>query len=296
MESALSEKTLPGRAHLALARFRDLITDMREQLELPLHIALEKMLDKSGYYTYLKDQNTEEADNRLMNLKELMTVSREYADRGQGLQEFLDDAALYSDTDQLRETAAVTLMTLHNAKGLEFDVVFLVGCEEGLFPHVRALSEQDLEEERRLCYVGMTRAQRNLYMTYCRRRRFYGRESAGINLPSRFLNELPPHLSRHTNPFGGAQPVQVTAPAVKRRPFQGKTYNSKDSVQGFLDKLPSRRRSAQHLRKGVLVHHQKFGRGRVLDVENSGEDLKITVHFADGIRKLLQSYAKLELI
>ena len=127
-------------------------------------------------------------------LEELIMLARENSERGYTLQEFLDHAALRSEADDYDESASVSLMTLHNAKGLEFPIVFMVGCEEGLFPHSRSVAEDDLEEERRLCYVGLTRAQKKIHLTYSRRRRFFGREGEEMNDPSRFLQEIPEHL------------------------------------------------------------------------------------------------------
>jgi len=186
---------------------------------------------------------------------------------------------------------------LHNAKGLEFDIVFLVGCEEGLFPHNRALSDEDLEEDRRLCYVGMTRARRKLYLTYSKRRRFYGRESEGLNIPSRFLSEIPQNLVDFLS-LNRSGPVSLSPRAYKpAKPFAGKIYNSRESVEGFLAQALSKKASnRQSISRGCLVEHRKFGRGRVLQVQEQSGDLKVTVQFADGIRHLLQSFAQLRVI
>ena len=152
------------------------------------------MLEQSGYLGALEAERTIEAQGRMENLQELVGVAREYAENAPepSLSSFLQEISLYSDQDALRgEGSLVTLMTLHNAKGLEFRAVFVIGMEEGLFPHARAVEEQGVEEERRLCYVGLTRAQERLCLTHASSRMLFGNRA--YNLPSRFLDELPEH-------------------------------------------------------------------------------------------------------
>src|SRR5437870_1881167 len=148
----------------------------------------------SGYENALKAENNDEAEARLENLQELVNAAVDYDEEGpQGLRDFIDHSALVSDTDQYKGDVPVTLMTAHSAKGLEFPVVFIVGLEDGLFPHSRSLADaSDIEEERRLCYVAMTRAERFLYVTHAVKRRVYGEELASE--PSQFLNEMPLEL------------------------------------------------------------------------------------------------------
>src|ERR671926_1915998 len=156
---------------------------------------LNELLHEVGYIEALRAERTIEAQGRIENLEELVGVAREYDATAEepSLEEFLQQIALFSDQDALRdEEGTVTLMTLHNAKGLEYPVVFIIGCEEGVFPHSRSIEEGTLEEERRLCYVGITRAMRDLYLAYARRRAVFG--SASFALPSRFLGEIPPDL------------------------------------------------------------------------------------------------------
>ncbi len=309
---ALREHLLPGRAHKALQRFSELMDECESHLDLAFHLCLDKILESSGYRTALREEGTEEADNRLLNLDELINVAREASQRGATMQSFLDEAALRADTDEYDAKAAVTLMTLHNAKGLEFSTIFLVGCEEGLFPHQRAIQENDVEEERRLCYVGLTRAQRKIHLSYSRMRRFFGRDSHESNQPSRFLNELPTELVEavHSPSWSPGSdhrrdssflPSWNEPPVVQRRPqpkaFAGITRNSKKSVQQFLDNLPrTSKPGAQpgQIVKGGTVEHPKYGRGRVLHVQDMGKDSKVTVQFPGlGIKKLIQSYARL---
>ena len=304
LANGLEENAFSGRAHLALNRFFELISQCRPFLELPLHLTLEKILETSGYVAHLSAEDSEEAHNRLLNLEELINLARENGEQGYTLQEFLDHAALRSEADDYDETAAVSLMTLHNAKGLEFPTVFLVGCEEGLFPHSRSVAEDDLEEERRLCYVGLTRAQKTIYLTYSLRRRFFGREAEEMNRPSRFLQEIPENLlSLHTfSPsFGTESPASRSTSPIRKKSAAKlpiRTYDSAKSVRGFLDELSHKKvASSGGLVSGARIVHDKFGYGTVLRVENTGDDLTVTVRFPQlGTKKLLQSYAKLKLV
>ncbi|MDQ4131271.1 MAG: exodeoxyribonuclease V subunit gamma, partial [Actinomycetota bacterium] len=186
----------------SVARFTSILERLRERLATAsVADLLSEVLNETGYTQALEAERTVEAQGRLENLEELVGVAREY-DRSAGerdgtepsVEDFLQQVALFSDQDSLTDEAGlVRLMTLHNAKGLEFPVVFIIGCEDGVFPHSRAIEAGDLEEERRLCYVGVTRARRQLYMTYARTRSLYG--ARDFNLPSRFLGELPAGLT-----------------------------------------------------------------------------------------------------
>src|SRR5437763_3777514 len=153
------------------------------------------LIDRTGYVKVLEEEASPESYSRIENLQELVNAARDSADRAETLGEFLDHAALVSDTDQYDEGSRVTLMTLHSAKGLEFPLVFLVGAEEGLFPHSRTfLNPDEMEEERRLCYVGMTRAMDTLVLSRARYRRRYGSDLPEASVPSRFREEIPPQL------------------------------------------------------------------------------------------------------
>ena len=301
--TGLDSRLLPGRSHIAVQSFQRLIEECQPELSSPLHLCLERILERVGYRDHLSEIGTEESASRLLNLDELVTVARDCYQAGEGIQEFLDNAALYSETDEYDAASPVTLMTIHNAKGLEFQHVLLVGCEEGLFPHSRSTTEEELEEERRLCYVGMTRARKGLHLSYSRTRRLYGQDSLGFNQPSRFLEEVPSELVQLE--AGSAQAYQVSsawgggaAADRKRSPYQGTTYNSPAAVKKFLrtEDGPAGNPALQ-LTSGALVQHRRYGRGRVLQVEDTGKDLKVTVRFPGiGIKKLLQSYAGLELL
>ena len=169
------------------------------------------LIDRTGYIRQLEQEDTPEALSRIENLKELVNAAMDSRDRGETIGDFLDHAALVSDTDQYEASQQITLMTLHSAKGLEFPLVFLVGLEEGLFPHSRTLlSPDDMEEERRLCYVGMTRAMDTLVITRARYRRRWGTDMPEASTPSRFLEEIPPQLMEDLGSPGGAHRERVS--------------------------------------------------------------------------------------
>src|SRR4051794_23133352 len=201
-EAAAEPASVPGlgtAAQRAFGRFMETMRALRERVEqaVPVGDLLEAILTETGYRDALEAERTIEAQGRIENLDELVEVGREFDARAEEgadtLDAFLQQIALVADADTRRDDEGlVTLMTLHNAKGLEYPIVFIIGCEEGVFPHSRSLDEGTLEEERRLCYVGMTRAMRDLYLTYARRRAVFG--SASYALPSRFLAEIPPDL------------------------------------------------------------------------------------------------------
>jgi DNA helicase-2/ATP-dependent DNA helicase PcrA len=244
---------------------------------VPVGDLLESILHDTGYLDALEAERTIEAQGRIENLQELVEVAREFDARAEEgadtLDAFLQQVALVADADTRRDDEGlVTLMTLHNAKGLEYPIVFMIGAEEGVFPHSRSLDEGSLEEERRLAYVGMTRAMRDLYLTYARRRAVFGSQSFGA--PSRFLSEIPPDLvDSETAPpmFGGrgAGGVGSRVPswAASRTEAPGADY-----------------------RMGDDVVHAAFGDGVVTGIEPGGI---VVVRFAgDGSeRKLMAEYA-----
>jgi DNA helicase-2/ATP-dependent DNA helicase PcrA len=254
----------------AVERFRTLMqSSMAGALELSVPEVLEGVLERSGYLEALEAERTVEAQGRIENLLELVGVAREYQERAEEptLSEFLQQLSLYSDQDDLSvERSRVTLMTLHNAKGLEFRAVFLIGMEEGVFPHSRSIEEQGLEEERRLAYVGLTRAKERLTLTHAASRSLWG--SRGYNLPSRFLDELP----------------QEEIERERLRPT---------SWSGYGAPTVSVRRNVPDLSTGDSVRHSTLGEGVVTRIEVDGT---VTVRFAeDGVeRRLMLDYAPLE--
>src|SRR5260370_5210203 len=188
----------------------------------------------------LKSGNDPDSESRLGNLTESVNAAAEAFDRGEGVAEFLDQAARVSDSDNLDERAQVSLLTLHNAKGLEFPIVFLAGMEEGLFPHQRCLdSKPAMEEERRLCYVGMTRAQKRLFLTHAHYRRRWGGGSPEASLPSRFLKQVPPALTEKLMPTDRSASVDLFAEQhevrerAKRNLYTSKTYDPGENIQPF---------------------------------------------------------------
>ncbi len=313
----------PARAQSALTAFRKLIDEsVQAAAGQPLHTILKDVLERAGYWRMLEESTAPDAGTRLENLKELMNAAAEAAERGEGITEFLDHAALVSDADQLDESAQVSLLTLHNAKGLEFPAVFIAGMEEGLCPHSRSSeSEAMLEEERRLCYVGMTRAERRLTLTWARARRRFGGGSLEPSQPSRFLLEIPSKLTE-TLRFGAALPQidlfveqHLVRESVARTAYTGKTYNSVDHIRQFFaahgapavqgvgatprveaPKPPAARpKRKKGTDAGSVVTHPVYGRGTVLRREGEGEDAKLTVMFPGyGLKKLVQKYAGLK--
>ncbi len=248
----------------------------------------------------LKAERTLEAEGRLENLDEFVAVAEEF-DRlnpESGLAEFLQEISLYADIDSLEEgQPVVTLMTLHNAKGLEFPVVFITGMEEGLFPHSRSLDEQRLEEERRLCYVGITRAQDRLHLSFARSRTLHG--GAGYKIPSRFLSEIPSTLVDYR---GSSESMRPMGPALDRRGagHQGGAAGRPGSLggprpSGGTEPAKSAvgdRVSPVGLAPGDRVLHARFGEGIVLGVEPGGI---VRVFFSDQgeQKRLLLEYAPL---
>ena len=253
----------------AVQAFRTLLERLRERVERPVPEIVEAVLEESGYLSGLEAERTIEAQGRIENLQELVGVAREYQQQSAepSLSGFLQEISLYSEQDSLQEDESlVTLMTLHNAKGLEFGAVFVIGMEEGVFPHARSIEEQGIEEERRLCYVGMTRAKERLALTHAAARSLWG--SRSYNLPSRFLDELP---ERHT---------------VRERLSQASWSAPRYAPHPARTDLPA-------LSTGDSVRHGTLGEGIVTAIEPEGV---VAVRFAeDGSeRRLVLEYAPLE--
>ncbi|GBE57783.1 ATP-dependent DNA helicase PcrA [bacterium BMS3Abin01] len=264
-------------ARKSLKAFQALITDLAAATaSSPVAATIEAMLAGSGYLDMLKAERTIEAEGRIENLQELVGVAAEYDQRAVGgsLRGFLQEISLYTDVDKLAvEQEAVTLMTMHNAKGLEFPAVFIIGAEEGIFPHSRSLEEQNLEEERRLCYVAMTRARRRLYFTHATTRNLYGGRS--YNMASRFIEEIPARLTRveaepGTRTVSGGHYGKPVTPVPDAGSAAGTFFHAGDNVV-----------------------HAAFGEGVVTRVEPGGG---VTVRFSrDGSeRTLMVEYAPLK--
>jgi DNA helicase II / ATP-dependent DNA helicase PcrA len=276
--AACIQGELAQRAGQALLGFMQTIDKLAEEVRgLELHEQVDHIVQSSGLIEHYKKEKGERGEARIENLLELVSAARGFSPEGetdmQPLESFLAHAVLESGEGQADPYAdCVQMMTLHSAKGLEFPVVFLAGVEEGLFPHQRSASDVTaLEEERRLCYVGATRAMRHLYITYAEQRRLYGVDQYGQ--PSRFINELPAELVEEIRPR-----VQVSRPAFTRR--------------ANLEEAPS-----SAMRLGSRVRHAKFGDGVVLNFEGNGPQARIQVNFErQGTKWLMISYANLEVV
>ena len=259
------------------------------------------MLDRSGYLNDLRDENSEEANERIENLMELASAAKEYESREAeaSLGGFVDRLSLLSEADEESGTreARVWLMTMHAAKGLEFPIVVIAGMEDGLFPHSRSNEDQEeLEEERRLCYVGMTRAESRLFLTGAARRRVFGEYQS--TTPSRFLDEIPAELIERMMPAYSSVPQGRFQHADYE--FWTNPYGRKGKGARFQEDSPAYsyededQTSGAGLRPGMRVRHPQFGVGTVLSVEEHTDDLKITVRFNSvGPKKLLAKFAKL---
>jgi DNA helicase-2/ATP-dependent DNA helicase PcrA len=278
----------------ALSRFAAIMAGLRERAEgESVAELLESVLHDTGYMESLEAERTLEAEGRMENLQELVGVAREFdANRvvegpseDTPLEEFLARISLYTDQDSLRDSESlITLMTLHNAKGLEYDAVFMIGCEEGVFPHSRSVEEGNLEEERRLAYVGVTRARKRLYMTCARRRMLHG--AGGWNLPSRFLREVPEELVDHR--------AMAMRTGWQSGPSVGGRERGFAAGGGFSPPAPKQPHEPEaEFRIGDDVIHASFGEGVVTSVEPGAV---IVVRFASegAERKLMADYAPLK--
>ncbi len=321
---------LGSRAISALKSFRRIVNQLAElsdperisESTSPVSDVVRAAIIETGYELSLRSERTDEAEGRLENLQELVNAAVDYDEQGiEGLREFIDHSALVSDQDDYKRDAPVTLMTVHAAKGLEFPLVFVVGLEEGLFPHSRAATDRaELEEERRLAYVAMTRAERYLYVTHAMKRRVYGEELASE--PSTFLNEMPDDLLEDLSLGKSWLSFKHGSSAIdyeqgeyrkERKKYMGKTYDSADSIAEFFKQrnrqmgqtsgsLPNVNKSApaptsssNEITPGSYVKHSKYGRGLVLRREGAGESAKLTVSFPGyGQKKLVEKYAGLE--
>jgi DNA helicase-2/ATP-dependent DNA helicase PcrA len=291
----LSADAIPELAGKAkpLNRFTEMLVELRECAENEsIDELIETVLDKTGYRKELEDENTDEARGRLENLQELISKAVEFAQANEdaGLAGFLEEVALVADVDGFTEGAdTVVLMTLHSSKGLEFPTVFIAGFEDGIFPSYRSITsgvESDVEEERRLCYVGITRAKCELYLTSASERMQYGNRVS--NLPSRFLKEIPDNLiemEKKEIPAREAEPKRHYA-------YSANTYRPKPTA-GY--RMPEPKNVTIDFEVGDSVKHMKFGVGTVTAISPAGADYEVTVEFANlGTKKLMAALAKLK--
>ncbi len=300
---------LTPRAAAAVAEFRRLIQDLAEQAArgATARELLAAILDRTGYARHYAQEDTPEAQARVENIDELMNAAADAAERGETVLEFLDHAALVSDQDDFDASAQVTLMSLHAAKGLEFPLVFLVGLEDGLFPHSRAANApRDLEEERRLCYVGMTRARERLMLTRACFRRRYGAGVLEATVASRFLREVPGALLEDLSPRAAMAGRGAETEPAAERVYVSEGYDQTIPAPALAPhRLPpgvgSRAPSVAGgtpgggLRLGARVRHARFGAGTVLRIEGEGTERKLTVSFPGyGLKKMVEKFAGLQ--
>jgi DNA helicase-2/ATP-dependent DNA helicase PcrA len=278
---------LGARASSCLQAFLALIDRLDADTQsLPLHEQVDHVIEASGLADHYRREKADKGEARLENLEELVSAARGFEPEDGDLpplMAFLSHAVLESGEGQAEEWEdCVQMMTLHSAKGLEFPLVFLCGLEDGLFPHQRSITDvQGLEEERRLCYVGTTRAMRQLYLTYAEQRRMHGVDSYGA--PSRFIAEIPAQLVEEVRPrVQVSRPTYVPAQRASSTPSRGAR---------FMDDAPG------SLRLGQRVRHQKFGDGVVLNVEGQGSNARVQVNFErQGTKWLMMGYANLEVV
>ena len=321
-----------NRVYLNSREFVNCIEELKaKKEELPISELIKQTLKKSGYTKALENENTIEAENRIENLDEFLTVAIEFEEQEaeNTLSAFLEGITLSSDIDNLEDDEEyVTLMTLHSAKGLEFPVVFLVGMEEGIFPGYKSISEPtELEEERRLCYVGITRAKEHLFLTCSKQRTIFG--STSYNPVSRFLGEIPEDLldgyeeafgetsnkeemfqdSKYSWTYGSKNNGNIKSYKITESKelvsATSKTGNTNNqflfrTAESFLNNLASKKTTTQDLSKykaGLRIFHKKFGEGTISKVEPEGEDLKVDINFDKaGHKRLMAKFANLEII
>ena len=290
---------LSAKVKLALEEFAAMVFTFMGQLGTrPIHEIVEDVIETSGYAAALEEEKKEDNRDRLENLREFISVAKNFDDGAaegeNGLADFLAQIALISDVDQTEQSdGTVTLMTFHAAKGLEFPAVFMAGMEEGLFPHSRTLlDDTEIEEERRTCYVGITRAERRLYLTYARQRTIYGRTE--MSRPSRFLAEIPEELVEHKEAdfFGGTDlraPSNIWSERSTRT--ERKCYMPLPQHTAA-DGSVIRPDASAAFQAGDAVRHSKWGDGRIVAISGSGEDAELSIAFpGEGIKKFVQKYA-----
>lgn len=294
LEAILAADEVPGLNAGSRSKLKDFAALLLEMMNWVAEDAVtdlvERVLEKTGYIRYLEEEKDPRAESRVENVGELVSVAREYEDEAEepSLQEFLEQVSLVNDVDTYEaETAKVTLMTLHSAKGLEFPVVFLVGMDEGIFPHSRSLLDTvQLEEERRLCYVGITRAERLLYLVHATHRTVFGNTNS--YLASRFLAEIPEELlERKENPLRVNWQQADSRQRVARQAVSGLAVGG-----GVKPKPPKTVR--YDWQTGDIVRHKKWGRGRVAEVRGQGEAMQLVLDFPEqGTRLVMVKFAPL---
>ena len=321
-----------NRVFLNSREFVNVIEELRTKKDdMKISDLIKETLKKSGYTKALENENTIEAENRIENLDEFLTVAIEFEDESADnkLSDFLEGITLSSDIDNMEETEEnVTLMTLHSAKGLEFPVVFLVGMEEGIFPGYKSIGEpKELEEERRLCYVGITRAKEHLFLTCSKQRTIFG--STSCNQVSRFLREIPSDLldgydealgekkessnlfgdSKYSWTYGSKDNGNIKTYKIDKNETKVAASSNSSNNNGFMfrtaesflnnltKKVSGSNVDLSQYKAGVRIYHKKFGEGVISNVEPEGDDLKVDIQFDKvGHKRLMAKFANLEII
>lgn len=318
LRALAQDPKLAGRAHRALGRFQEMLNSWMAKVDsISAADMLKDILEKTDYRRMLAERETAlEAESRIANVEELVHAAFESEERGETIFEFLDRASLSSELDQFDPNARVGLLTVHSAKGLEFDVVFLAGLEEGLFPHSQSShSKEELEEERRLCYVGMTRARRKLYLTWSPFRRRFGPGADMPSPPSRFLDEISPELVEGLSLGEGyvdeededysedtEDEDEIVVSKFRDKSDEGSAPSPRSlaELRAYVEKRNAAVSSAPSgpiLKSGMRVRHPQFGDGIVLNRERTGNDVKLTITFSRVGRKILiERYAKLKIL
>ena len=305
----VSLSPLTGKAATETGKFAKMLTDLQQMAEfVSVTEIVEQMLEKTGYITSLEQENTLESETRIANINEFLSVTQEFdklTDGESNLTDFLTDLALVSDLDQVEEEpqSEVTLMTLHAAKGLEFPVVFVIGMEEGIFPSFRSLMEEaEMEEERRLAYVGITRAEQELFITNAYSRLLYGRTQN--NPPSRFMQEMDADVLEYANSANRMSPPSVTAQPAPTYRQRWKTNRYEHAVSQTYEPAQPTQSVSQQGNSGAdklgwnvgdKAVHKKWGTGMVVQMTGEGDGLQLDIAFKDiGIKRLLASFAPIE--
>jgi DNA helicase-2/ATP-dependent DNA helicase PcrA len=313
LRTMAQDPQLASRARRALARFQEMLESWMAKVDsISAADMLKDILEKTDYKRMIEERETaQDAESRIANVEELVHAAFESEERGETIFEFLDRASLSSELDQFDPNARVGLLTVHSAKGLEFDVVFLAGLEEGLFPHFQSSnSKEELEEERRLCYVGMTRARRKLYLTWSPFRRSFGPGADMPSPPSRFLDEISPELVEGLDLGEGYVCEEDEEDAEDEIGFSTSGDRSDASsvesprslaeLRAYVKKqnaAASGAASGPILKPGMRVRHPQFGDGLILNRERIGNDVKLTITFSRAGRKILiERYAKLKVL
>lgn len=300
----LDIEEIPNLSHRAMSKVKSFASMIGKFIAMKELIGvkelIENVIDSTGYLEQLKNEGTIEALSRIENIKEFVSVAVDFERNSEvkTLEEFLANISLLSDIDKTDDEIkdAVTLMTLHSAKGLEYPVVFLTGLEEGLFPTSRAFtSESDLEEERRLCYVGITRAEEKLFMTHSTIRTQYGKTN--YNMPSRFLDEIPNELIEDGDSQNNNKSMNKPSSGVGKKSSGKKKYFTGYTKENTYKPTPKTSGDKMSVKPGAKIRHKVWGEGTIVQVKGQGDKTEITAAFdKQGIKKLMLAYAPVEIL